>query len=66
MAQIEQIGRPERPRHLVRLESGERVKLCRCFASREFPVCDGAHHQIDGKGPVIVEAPDQAEQNLGG
>lgn len=61
MARVEQIGKPEHPRHLVKLQVGEFVKLCRCFASKEFPFCDGAHHDIEGKGPVVVEAPKPAE-----
>ena len=64
MAQIEATGTPERPRHVVRLEPGERISLCRCFASEKFPVCDGAHKQIAGKGPVVVEAPTIAQPVL--
>ncbi len=57
MAQIETTGTKEHPRHLVKLESGERVTLCRCFASEKFPFCDGHHKEIPGRGPVLVEAP---------
>lgn len=45
------------PRTTVTLEPGERVALCRCFQSKKFPLCDGTHRDIPGKGPVIVEAP---------
>jgi len=42
----------------VQLEPGETVALCRCFASKEFPFCDGSHKQQPGKvAPVIVRAP---------
>ncbi len=42
----------------VQLELGEKVALCRCFASKEFPFCDGSHKQQPGKvAPVIVSAP---------
>lgn len=61
MAEAEQIGKPEHPRHLVKLEHGERVSLCRCFGSQKFPFCDGTHNQIEGRGPVVVEAPKAAE-----
>ncbi len=66
MAQIEATGTPEHPRHIVRLEAGERVSLCRCFASKRFPFCDGTHRQHPGKGPVVVEAPDLAEPDAEG
>ncbi|WP_324717925.1 CDGSH iron-sulfur domain-containing protein [Carboxydochorda subterranea] len=45
------------PRTTVKLEPGERVALCRCFQSKKFPLCDGTHRDVPGKGPVIVEAP---------
>jgi CDGSH-type Zn-finger protein len=42
----------------VKLEHGETVALCRCFASKKFPFCDGSHRQQPGKvAPVIVSAP---------
>jgi len=44
------------PRTTVQMEPGERVALCRCFHSKNFPFCDGTHKQHPGKGPVIVEA----------
>jgi CDGSH-type Zn-finger protein len=46
-----------RPRTVVELEPGERVALCRCFKSANFPFCDGSHKQCEGMGPVIVQAP---------
>ena len=61
MAEVEQTGKPEHPRHVVKLAPGERVALCRCFASQKFPFCDGTHNQMEGKGPAIVEAPQPAE-----
>ena len=44
------------PRTTVKLAPGERVALCRCFGSKKFPLCDGTHREVPGKGPVIVEA----------
>ncbi len=42
-------------RTTVEVEPGERVALCRCFRSKNFPFCDGTHKQHpDNKGPVIV------------
>ena len=55
MAQAVTTGTPEHPRHIVKMEPGERISLCRCFASERLPFCDGAHRQMPGKGPVVVE-----------
>ena len=31
------------------------VALCRCWASKKFPFCDGSHQKLDTEqGPVIV------------
>lgn len=44
-------------RTVIKLRPGERVALCRCMQSKEFPFCDGTHKQLEGKtGPVIIEA----------
>jgi CDGSH-type Zn-finger protein len=44
-------------RTVMKLEPGERIALCRCMQSKNFPFCDGTHKTIDGNtGPVIVEA----------
>jgi len=46
----------------ISLQPGERVKLCRCMKSKEFPWCDGIHKTLAGNpaGPVVVEvAPSQ-------
>lgn len=45
----------EHPLTTVKLRSGEKVALCRCFGSKQFPFCDGTHKQHPGKGPAIVE-----------
>jgi len=47
-------------RTVMKLEPGERVALCRCMQSKNFPFCDGTHKTIEGiAGPVIVEALEQ-------
>jgi len=55
----------ERLGHLrttVELEPGEKISLCRCFKSKTFPFCDGAHKQeTNSCGPVIVQAPVKQE-----
>ncbi len=42
-------------RTTVKIEPTETVKLCRCFASKNFPFCDEAHKTLDNEeGPVVV------------
>jgi len=44
------------------LEPGERVALCRCFQSKQFPFCDGTHKTLpDNRGPVVVTALESKE-----
>jgi CDGSH-type Zn-finger protein len=61
MAELTTEPRDGHPRTTVKLEPGEKIKLCRCFGSTTFPLCDGAHREHPGKGPVIVEAPPLVE-----
>ena len=44
-------------RTTITLHPGDRVKLCRCWKSKEFPYCDGTHKELEGDpaGPVVVE-----------
>ncbi len=46
----------DHPLTTVKLQTGEKVALCRCFASKNFPFCDGSHKDHPGKGPAVVEA----------
>jgi CDGSH-type Zn-finger protein len=49
----------------VRLANGEKVALCRCFASGDFPFCDGTHKTLDSTvGPVIVSAPKEEKKEI--
>jgi CDGSH-type Zn-finger protein len=56
----------ERMGHLrteVKLEAGEKVALCRCLKSGNFPFCDGTHKTLENNaGPVIVSAPPKEEK----
>jgi len=45
----------DHPMTTVKLKPGEKVALCRCFASNKFPYCDGSHKEHQGTGPAIVE-----------
>jgi CDGSH-type Zn-finger protein len=56
-----------RLRTTVKIILGERVSLCRCMKSREFPFCDGTHKEIEGNiaGPVSVEAVEVLEEKPG-
>ncbi len=40
---------------IVTLKPGEKVALCRCYKSKNFPFCDGSHKDEPGKGPAVVE-----------
>ena len=55
MAEVQTQG-TDHPRTTVKLKAGEKVAICRCFASNKFPFCDGSHKEHPGKGPAIVEA----------
>jgi CDGSH-type Zn-finger protein len=56
----------ERNGHLrteVKLAAGEKVALCRCFGSGDFPFCDGTHKTLKSSvGPVIVSAPKEEKK----
>jgi CDGSH-type Zn-finger protein len=42
-------------RSKVTMRHGEIISLCRCWHSKNFPVCDGSHKDInDERGPVII------------
>ena len=45
----------------ITLKPGEKVALCRCYGSKQFPFCDGTHKQHPGKGPAIVEVKTEEE-----
>ena len=58
MAEISTEVRNGHIRNSVHLVPGEKISLCRCFKSKEFPICDGFHRTIEGEfGPVIVDCP---------
>jgi CDGSH-type Zn-finger protein len=48
-------------RATLTIKAGERLALCRCWQSKTFPLCDGAHRAVNEEqgcclGPVIVSA----------
>ncbi len=55
MADVKSQG-TDNPMTTVKLEPGEKVALCRCWHSKDFPLCDGSHKEHEGRGPAIVEA----------
>jgi len=49
------------PRDEITLAKNGRIALCRCWQSKNFPYCDGAHKHLGEKlGPVIVHAAEEA------
>ena len=59
MNNINKDDHPERCE--IQLKPGERVAICRCWQSKKFPFCDGAHrgHNQENNcclGPAIVIA----------
>lgn len=50
-------------RSTVCCQQNERIALCRCWQSKKFPYCDGAHRAYNDAhgtafGPVIVNQPE--------
>jgi len=46
-------------RHEETIEPGQRISLCRCWKSKSFPYCDGAHKEHnaqtgDNVGPAVI------------
>jgi CDGSH-type Zn-finger protein len=63
MAKHQTIDRMGHLRTTVELEPGEKVALCRCFKSGDFPFCDGTHKTLESNiGPVVVSAPEPEEK----
>ncbi len=63
MAEFTTVEKNGHFRHIFQLKPGERVSLCRCYASKTFPFCDGSHKTMPHNiGPVVVEVPTQAEE----
>lgn len=39
----------------VTMRKGEVISLCRCWQSKNFPLCDSTHKDLDDeKGPVTI------------
>jgi CDGSH-type Zn-finger protein len=56
MPEFETVEKGGHIRHIVKIQPGERVHLCRCYGSKTFPFCDGTHKEIHSNvGPVIIE-----------
>jgi CDGSH-type Zn-finger protein len=48
--------------HIIKLQPGEKVLLCRCYRSATFPLCDLVHGKYqDTFGPLVVEAVKEQE-----
>ncbi len=67
MAEITSAEKNGHIRHIVTLQPGEKVMLCRCYQSSKFPLCDIAHAKCQGDvGPVVVEAVTSPEPEKAG
>jgi CDGSH-type Zn-finger protein len=56
MAEFTNEDRNGHVRTYIKIEPGERIKLCRCSKSSTYPFCDSTHKTLDIKeGPVIIE-----------
>ena len=65
MAEVSSAEKNGHIRHIVKIQPGERIMLCRCYRSATFPFCDVSHAKCeDTLGPVIIEAvvPAEAEK----
>ena len=50
-------------RHVVKVEAGEKIFLCRCYGSKNFPFCDGSHNQSHHNvGPAVIEVKEDTPQ----
>ncbi len=39
----------------IEIKPGERISICRCGASKEWPFCDGVHKTLPNNvGPAVV------------
>ncbi len=57
MAEITSAEKNGHIRHMVTIQPGEKIMLCRCYQSAKFPICDVSHAKCENAlGPVIVEA----------
>jgi CDGSH-type Zn-finger protein len=42
-------------RTTIEIQSNERVSICRCWGSKEWPFCDGTHKKLPiNIGPAVV------------
>ncbi|MDY6873555.1 MAG: CDGSH iron-sulfur domain-containing protein [Chloroflexota bacterium] len=40
----------------VKMRKGEVISLCRCWQSKNFPLCDGTHNTLDNdRGPAVIQ-----------
>jgi len=50
---------------LTEFDAGKKVAFCRCWQSKKFPRCDGAHKEFnkltgDNLGPLIISTPEKS------
>lgn len=58
MPEFEEVEKNGHLRHIVTINPGERVSLCRCYGSKTFPFCDGSHKEVHSNvGPLVIQVP---------
>jgi CDGSH-type Zn-finger protein len=63
MAEITSAEKNGHIRHIVKVQPGEKIMLCRCYQSATFPLCDISHAKCQGEvGPVIIEAAQEGQE----
>eukprot|EP00276_Gloeochaete_wittrockiana_P005575 CAMPEP_0184653538 /NCGR_PEP_ID=MMETSP0308-20130426/11255_1 /TAXON_ID=38269 /ORGANISM="Gloeochaete witrockiana, Strain SAG 46.84" /LENGTH=95 /DNA_ID=CAMNT_0027089047 /DNA_START=68 /DNA_END=355 /DNA_ORIENTATION=- len=54
------INKDKPQKYAETLEAGKTVAICRCWASKTFPYCDGSHQAMNAKGdklsPAVITA----------
>ena len=53
-------------RHQIELKPGDKIFICRCWKSANFPYCDGSHrghceHAGDDVGPATITVPESQQ-----
>jgi CDGSH-type Zn-finger protein len=63
MPEITTIEKMGHIRHIIKVQPGEHLELCRCQQSKTYPFCDGAHRTMQNTiGPAILDVVEGAAE----